>query len=355
VITVDRLAIVYHEGLSAYDLGRGHPFRGSRFPRFMNLVRKEGLGAHPDVDISEPVTVTDEDLLLAHSEGYLQEVEHRAELFMPLTPDTPLSPAIAGACRLIVGGSLRAAELVAKREVRFAEGVGGGLHHAGRDYGGGFCVFNDVAVCARSLLERHGLERVLILDSDVHAGNGTMDVFYDEPRVLFISVHQDPRTLYPGTGFIEQVGEGPGEGYTVNVPLPVGAGDECMRTTLERVFRPLAREFRPQAIIRNGGSDPHFMDGLGRLDLSFQGLRSIGESVAGTAGDCGCGVVDLCCSGYNPSTVAEGWLSILSGLTGFDYRPADTRPAPVESVWVIEETESVVEAVASRLGEYWSL
>lgn len=352
---MDSLAIVYHDGLSAYDLGRGHPFRGSRFPRFMGLVRDEGLAAHPDVEITEQAGATDGDLLLAHSEGYIREVDRRAEVHMPLAADTPLSPTIAEACRLIVGGSLRAAELVARGEARFAEGVGGGLHHAGRDYGGGFCVFNDVAVCARSLLERHGLERVLVLDSDVHAGNGTMDILYEEPRVLFISVHQDPRTLYPGTGFIEQVGEGSGEGYTVNIPLPVGAGDECMRMALERVFRPLAREFRPQAIIRNGGSDPHFMDGLGRLDLSYQGLRSIGESVAEAAGDCGCGVVDLCCSGYNPSTVAEGWLSILSGLTGFEYRPADPRPTPDESKRVLEETEAVIEAVASRLGEYWSL
>jgi acetoin utilization protein AcuC len=352
---VDRLTIVYHDGLSAYDFGRGHPFRGSRFPRFMGLVRGTGLVAHPNVEIIEPARATDGDLLLAHSEGYIREVDRRAEMYMPLAADTPLSPTIARACRLIVGGSLRAAEIVARGEARFVEGVGGGLHHAGRRYGGGFCVFNDVAVCALSLLERHGLDRVLILDSDVHAGNGTMDIFYEEPRVLFISIHQDPRTLYPGTGFIDQVGEGSGEGYTVNVPMPVGAGNECIYKALERVFRPLAREFRPQAIIRNGGSDPHFMDGLGGLNLNFQGLRTIGESVAGAARDCGCGVVDLCCSGYNPSTVAEGWLSILSGLTGFEYWPADPCPAPVESVKVLEETEAVVEAVASRLGEYWSL
>ena len=352
---MDRVAIVYHSGVAEYDFGPGHPFRGDRFPRFMRLLDAHGLLSRPEVRLVEAEAAGDADLLLVHSDAYIRLVERLAERHGSLSGDTPLTPEIPRAARLIVGAALRAGELVAGGGFRVAEGVGGGLHHAGRDYGGGFCVFNDVAVCAQALLDRHGLERVLIFDSDAHAGNGTMDIFYEEPRVLYISVHQDPRTIYPGTGFIDQIGGGPGEGYTVNVPLPPGSGDRCMELVLERVFKPLARAFRPQAIIRNGGSDPHHRDGLASLGLTFTGLRSIGAAVAEAASTTGCGVVDLCCSGYNPETVAEGWLAILSGLMGVEVELVERWPPRRGGPELLEGTGAVIDALAERLSGYWSL
>jgi acetoin utilization protein AcuC len=196
---MEPVAVVYHEGIANYDMGWGSPFRGNRFPKFMKLIERLGLLSDPRVNLVEPGPADDGTLGLIHPEEYIKEVERREAMSIPLSGDTPLRPGIVDAARLIVGTSVRAGELVADGSVRVAEGVGGGLHHAGRGYGGGFCVFNDVAVCAQNLLENHGLDRVIILDSDVHPGNGTMDVFYGEPRVLFVSVHQDPRTIYPGT------------------------------------------------------------------------------------------------------------------------------------------------------------
>ena len=352
---MEKAAIVYHRGVEGYDFGPGHPFRGDRFPRFMRLLEEYGLLSKPGVELVEPGPAGDTDLLLVHSEDYIRQVELLGSLHAQISVDTPLSPSIVEAARLIVGTSLRAGELVAEGSVGIAEGVGGGLHHAGRGYGGGFCVFNDVAVCAQSLLDRHGLERVLIFDTDVHAGNGTMDVFYEEPRVLYASVHQDPRTLYPGTGFIEQVGSGPGEGYTVNIPLPPDADDGCMRLVLDEVFKPLAGEFRPQAIIRNGGSDPHFMDRLGGLGLTFEGLRSIGEAVVEAARTSKCGIVDLCCSGYNPSIVAEGWLAILSGLLGLEKYPKENVHPPKASEEIYRATRRTIDDLKSLMREYWNL
>jgi len=351
---MDPVAIIYHEGVANYDFGWGHPFRGERFPRFMKLIEEKGLLDDPKVSLHEPEPATNDDLLLVHAEGYPEEVERREAMLIPLSGDTPLRSGISHAARLIVGSSLMAGDLVARGEAVVAEGVGGGLHHAGRGYGGGFCVFNDVAVSAQGLIERHGMERVMILDSDVHAGNGTMDIFYGEPRVLFVSVHQDPQTIYPGTGFIHQVGEGPGEGYTVNVPLPPGSGDDCMALFLEEVFKPLVAEFRPEVIIRNGGSDPHHADGLGSLNLTFKGLWSIGNAVAEAAQGAGCGVVDLCCSGYNMETVAEGWLSLLSGVMERENPVTQQECFPVYA-GALEATRGVIEAVKGRLGEYWSL
>jgi len=350
---MEPVAIVYHEGIADYDLGRGSPFRGDRFPKFMKLIEDLGMLSDPRVTLVEPKPADDDVISLIHPKEYIRKVERREALSLPLSGDTPLRPGIVQAARLIVGASVKAGELVANGVVKVAEGVGGGLHHAGRSYGGGFCVFNDVAVCAQNLLENHGLERVMILDSDVHSGNGTMDIFYGEPRVLFVSVHQDPRTIYPGTGFMDQIGEGAGEGYTVNVPLPPGADDRCMDLFLEEVFKPLADEFKPQIIIRNGGTDPHFLDGLGSLRLTFEGLRAIGKAVADAATSVQCGAVDLCCSGYNPITVAEGWFSLLSGVMGYEETVEEPRPPPEPSEVALEEAREVVDAIRGRLGEYW--
>jgi acetoin utilization protein AcuC len=352
---MEPVSVVYHEGVSGYDFGPGHPFRSDRFKKFMDRLKVHGLLDDPRVSVAEPESADDELLKLIHPEAYIREVERRGGNHIPLTRDTPLNPSIVEAARLVVGASALAGELVVTGAAEVGEGVGGGLHHAGRGYGGGFCVFNDVAVCAQNLIERHGLERVLILDSDVHAGNGTMDVFYDDPRVLFVSVHQNPLTIYPGTGFIEQIGEGEGVGFTVNVPLPPGAGDKCMDLFLEEVFRPISEEFKPQVIIRNGGTDPHFLDGLGRLNLTFQGLWGIGKAVAEASEEAGCGVVDLCCSGYNPATVADGWLSLLTGVMGERNPSVEPAPPPGRSEEAFMETERVIRDIKRLLGEYWDI
>ena len=200
-------AIIYNEDIVLYDFGRGHPFRGQRFIDYMSILKEKGLLKDPLVKIIGSEKANYSDLLLVHSKEYIDDVAVRAQTSTPLTKDTSLNPAIVKGAQAIVGSSLKAAELVADGVVKLAEGIGGGLHHAGKTYGGGFCVYNDVAIYAQALLERHRLERVLIFDTDVHAGNGTMDIFYENPKVLFISVHQDPRTLYPGKGFIDDIAE----------------------------------------------------------------------------------------------------------------------------------------------------
>jgi acetoin utilization protein AcuC len=352
---MDPVAIVYHEEVVGYDFGRGHPFRGDRFSKFMTLVDEKGLLVDPYVSVVKPEPASDHDLSLVHPERYIMEVKRRERLSLQLSLDTPLKPGLVEAAKIIVGSSLKAGKLVAENAVKIAEGVGGGLHHAGKTYGGGFCIFNDVAVCAQSLLENHNLNRLMILDSDVHAGNGTMDIFYKEPRVLFVSVHQDPYTLYPGTGFIEQIGEGEGKGYTVNVPMPPGSDDQCMKLFLNDVFKPIADDFKPQIIIRNGGSDPHFMDSLGGFNLTYNGLRSIGEAVAEAANRSKCGVVDLCCSGYNPSTIAEGWLSILAGVMERKMVLEDPLTPPISSEKIYVATKKIIKSVRKKLGAYWNL
>ncbi len=348
-------AIVYSDDINGYDFGPGHPFRSDRYANFMNLLRAR-LEAHEEI---EPRCASDQELMLVHDRSYIENMlaaSNGASLpsYTYMSPDTPLQPGMERAARFIVGASMTATELVWKSQVPHAVGVGGGLHHARSNYAAGFCIYNDVAVCALNLLQNHDLERVLILDTDAHAGDGTCHIFYQESRVLFIDLHQDPRTLYPGTGFAHEIGEGKGKGFTVNVPLPPGASDEAYDYVLDHIFAPLAEEFRPQIIIRNGGSDPHFADELTDLGLTIKGFHMIGRKVREVAGRvCQGRRVDLLGSGYNQTVLPPAWLALVAGSAGLDFDPKESYLFPLPKDSGLEEAKRVVEEVKKNLRSYW--
>ena len=349
-----KASIVYDEGIALYDFGSDQEMRGDRFPRYLKLLESRGILDLERVSLVKPKSATIDDLLLVHSVEYIDRVDKTAQEKGFLDEDTPLRTSTVHAAKLIVGAALKAAELVANREVDIAQAVGGGLHHAGRDYGGGWCIYNDVAAAAKSSITRHGFNRILIFDTDAHAGNGTMDIFYEEPKVLYLGVHQDPDSLFPYTGYVDQFGKGVGLGYTVNVPLPVGADDDCMQSVIDRVFKPVARQFNPNIIIRNGGADPHYMDELADLGLSYNGLRMIGEATVDVASEIGCGVVDLVCSGYNPGYEEYGLYALLCGLLGLEMDlEEEITPKPVNDV--LELTNSTIDDLGKILSDYWNI
>jgi acetoin utilization protein AcuC len=351
------LAIAYSDRMKGYDFGPGHPFRSDRYTRFMDLLR-EKVGAS-NFEVAEPEYATDEELLLVHDRSYIDFLQADSKtVWLPhdrfLSPDTPLQSGMEKAARLIVGATLTAAEMVWKGRIAHAVSVGGGLHHAKRSYGAGFCIYNDVAICIRSLTEKHGLERILVVDTDAHAGDGTCQMFYEDPRVLFIDIHQDPRTLYPGTGFAHEIGEGKGLGFTVNLPLPPGASDDAYEYALEEVFAPLAEEFAPQIIIRNGGSDPHFADELTDLGLTLKGLGTVGAKVGEVARKvCSGKVVDLIGSGYNQAVLPYGWLALVSGLAKLDLELVEPFFFSLKTDYMLRETRELVGSVKNNLKPYW--
>lgn len=349
-----KYAVIYDEGIAEYDFGEGYSLRGDRFPRYLKLLESKGILNRPDVELLRPKAADDRDLMLVHSKDYIQRVNAIAERQGFLSDDTPLKPSIVKAVRLIVGAALTAGDCVASNRFKIAQGVGGGLHHAGRDYGDAWCVFNDVAICAKAMIERHGMERVLIFDTDAHTGNGTMDIFYEEPRVLYLTVHQDPNTIYPYTGFVEQIGKGRGEGYTINVPLPKEADDKCYSFVIDRVFRPIVRQFRPQVIIRNGGADPHHADELAELGLTYQGLWSIGMAASKAAEEVGCGLVDLLCGGYNPGSEEKGLFSLFSGELGLDLSVREEKPSVPDST-VASKTKRMINRLSEVISGYWKI
>ena len=362
------IGILYREELKEYDFGQGHPFTGDRyemFPRFLREILAEG----DNYLLLKADSASDGDLLLICQRDYIDFTKSYYEAaHLGLSYHGPFHRFHSGdnmpigepgkleeAARLIIGQAKMACDLVQGGKFKKVVSLGGGMHHAKPSYGEGFCIYNDVAFCGRYLMQEHKLERILILDTDAHAGNGTCEYFYDEPKVLFIDMHQDPGTLYPGTGFTHQVGTGRGKNFTINIPLPVYAGYDSYQLAFEAIVMPVTYEFNPQIIIRNGGSDPHFSDGLTNLGLPVEGFRMMGEKVREMADVCDDKVIDLIGSGYNKNVLPYGWLALISGLADVKCKIEEPEPVPpgFGKVSAFSETEKVVEEVKRQLKDYW--
>lgn len=216
-------------------------------------------------------------------------------------------------------------------------------------------MFNDIAVLVEQLREKRGLERVLIIDYDVHFGNGTSDIYYSDSSVLYISLHQDPRTIYPGTGFARQIGEGEGEGYNINVPLPPGTDDQIYLHALKEILVPLAEEFNPDLIVANGGSDPHFADMLGSLRLTVNGFFNLSRTIANVAENvCQNKLVLMLGSGYNPTVLPQCWFALTAGAVGYEtINVEDQYTPPDESDLVGMTVEATLAGLKRILRKHW--
>jgi len=351
-----KAGIAYDKKYVQYDLGLDHPFRGDRFTNTMRLFEEQGLLRLPNVTVLKPNPLSREDLLRVHGEGYVDLIFRLAAQSRPYDIETPVSPEILEAALLIAGGALKIGEAIVEKTIDRGVALGCGLHHAGRSYGGGFCLFNDIAILIESLREKYGFKRFMVLDYDVHFGNGTSDIYYSDPSVLFISLHQDPRTLYPGTGFVDQIGRGEGLGYNVNVPLPPGTGDETYMHVLNEIFVPLALEFKPEIIIGNGGSDSHFADSLGDLALTVDGFFELSRLIVDVAEKiCDGKVALLIGSGYNPSVLPACWYALTAGVVGLNSVNV-TLPyeAPMEPEHCRKTVNATLTELKRLLKNYWS-
>ena len=362
-------AIIYREELKEYDFGPGHPFRGDRyqiFPKFLaEHVKPDDKYLFLKAEIANDkdlLRICDPDYIeftrKYFQAAYLGQVEDEGAFFQYHTMDNhPMGRPgkLEEAARMVIGQAKLAVDLVQSGQFKKAISLGGGLHHAKRNFGEGFCIYNDVAFTGTYLIEQYKLERILILDTDAHAGNGTAEYFYSNPNVLFIDIHQDPRTLYPGTGFIHEIGAGQGTGKTVNIPLLPGAGNDSYKIVFEEIVEPLAAEFQPQIVIRNGGSDPHFGDELTSLGLTVAGFHMIGEKVRKMADICDGKEIDLIASGYNLNVLPHAWLALISGLLNWNI-PIN-EPIPIPRILVndsrLPSTRQIIEELKTQLKPYW--
>lgn len=281
--------LMWDEGVTGYDFGPGHPMNPVRLALTMRLVEALGLDAHKDLKVTAAKPAGDSTLQLVHRRDYIDAVrrvsadpDSAAGEFGLGTPDDPAFAGMHEASALIAGQSVAAADAVWRGEVQHGVNFAGGLHHAMHASAAGFCIYNDAALAVARLLEQ-GAERVAYVDVDVHHGDGVQDAFWNDPRVLTISLHEHPRVLFPGTGWAEESGGPDAEGRAVNVALPPGTGDEGWLRALYGVVPELLAEFRPQALVTQHGADTHFEDPLAHLAVSVDAQRVAAEALHGWA------------------------------------------------------------------------
>lgn len=348
--------VIWDEALLAYDLGPGHPLRPVRLALTMSLAEHTGLLERPGTRCAPSRLATDAELERVHAAEFLALV--RAAAADPAGPaaamaglgpgDTPAFPGVHTAASRVAGGSITAAEGVWAGQVEHAVNIAGGLHHAMRHHASGFCVYNDPAVSIAWLLD-HGAARVAYIDCDVHHGDGVQAAFYADPRVLTISLHQSGETLFPGTGFPPEIGEGPGTGYAANVALPAHTGDAGWLRAFSGVVEPLVHAFAPDVLVSQHGADTHALDPLAQLRCSVEGQRAAALACHELAHAHARGRwVALGGGGYEPvRVVPRTWAHLLAIATG-DALPADL---PTPPAWRAEVAARVGTPAPERMGD----
>ncbi len=325
-------AVIWDEAFLAYDLGGHHPLDPIRLDLTVRLARS--LGVLDGVTPLAPVIATEEQLLTAHSAGYLDAVRAAPHRRFPEgwfglgTPDNPVFDRMHEASSLVAGGSLVAAEEIVSGRVSRAVNIAGGLHHAMRNHAAGFCVYNDCVIAIRHLLAA-GMERVAYVDIDVHHGDGVQAAFVDDPRVLTVSLHQHPTTLWPGTGKSSEIGTGEGAGFAVNVPLPPGTSDGEWLRAFHAVVPGLLHSFAPQVLVTQHGADTHAEDPLADLALSVDGQRAAHRALRDLAEDIADGRwLVLGGGGYSLfRVVPRSWTHLLAAVLDRDVDPDTPVPA----------------------------
>ncbi|HET9896083.1 MAG TPA: acetoin utilization protein AcuC [Streptosporangiaceae bacterium] len=321
--------------LAAYNFGSGHPLAPIRVELTMRLARELGVLSADGVTVSPPEPATDAELALVHDPAYIAVVR-RASGTEPIpvasnfglgTPDNPVFEGMHDASALVAGATLAAARAMWTGRSDHGVNIAGGLHHAMASHASGFCVYNDPAIAITWLLSQ-GAERIAYVDIDVHHGDGVQAAFYNDPRVLTISLHESPVTLFPGTGRPSETGGENALGFAVNVALPAGTQDPGWLRAFHAIVPPLLRAFRPQVLVSQHGCDTHWMDPLANLQLTIDAQRAAHAAIHSLAHETAGGRWLLTGGGGYElvQVVPRTWTHLLAEATGHPVSPDTPTP-----------------------------
>ncbi len=330
------LRVAWDNRLLSYDFGPGHPLTPVRVELTMELARELGVLAAPAVTAAVPEPASDSDLELVHDAAYVTAVRLAGSADPGLleagfglgTADDPVFPGMHEAAALVAGASMAAARAVWSGQAEHGASIAGGLHHAMRASASGFCIYNDPAIAIAWLLAQ-GARRIGYVDIDVHHGDGVQAAFWDDPRVLTISLHEHPAMLFPGTGLPSETGGPQAQGTAVNVALPPGTRDAGWLRAFDAVVPPLLRAFQPEVLVSQHGCDTHFLDPLADLELTVDGQRAAHAAIHALAHETASGRwLLLGGGGYaHVQVVPRTWTHLLAEASGAPIDPAAQTPS----------------------------
>lgn len=312
-------AFIYSPKFSIFDYGPSHPMKTMRLKLCYNLLEESGIFKKPDVILIDPPPATREEILRFHDEGYINALMNMEQLeghpdheYNIGNADNPAFRGVYEWSALVTGASIHAARMVSRGEADVAFNIGGGLHHAMPAKASGFCYINDPAVAIIDLVNQG--KRVAYIDIDAHHGDGVQHAFYNTNKVLTISLHESGEFLFPGTGFVEEIGEGEGRGYSVNLPLYPGTGDDVFVWGFDQIVPPLIAAFKPDVIVTQLGADNMATDPLTHLNLTTVGFCRMVEKMRSFR----IPWVALGGGGYDISNVARAWALAFGIMCGTD-------------------------------------
>ncbi len=323
---VDRVGLIYTDEYQKYNFGKDHPFRPLRLKFTYSLMDKLNLLNSSRLEIIKPRMATNNELERIHSLEYVNIVRKLSEnprdntispYIYGLGPgDTPAFEGMYEASALVCGASILAAEKVWNEEdFKVSFNPAGGLHHALRNKASGFCIFNDIGVAIKHLQNLQKDIRIAYLDIDCHHGDGVQWLFYDDPNVLKISFHQDGRFLFPGTGFINENGEGKGKGYSINFPLLPSTNNKNFINLFRKTVPKLLEAYSPDILFTQLGVDTYFNDPLTEMGLSIAAYRDIAQTIKTSAREfCQNRWVAFGGGGYLISVVPRAWTLFLAKM-----------------------------------------
>lgn len=307
---------MYGDALAKYGFGDSHPWGSDRLYAFWSKFQSDGLDKMENIVIEEPVMADEEALLNFHSKAYVEFVKKASVFGQGFLDygDTPAFKGVFEATSYVVGSTLKALDMVMKKKVDHAFNPIGGLHHARREFAGGFCVFNDIGVAIAAARNNYNVKKVAYIDIDAHHGDGVFYEFNNDPNVFIVDVHEDGKYLYPGTGFEDETGEGDAEGTKLNLPMKPFANDNDFVNAFKRAEQFLD-DAKPELIILQSGGDSMKGDPLTHLSFSENAHRYATDALHQLAHKhCNGRMIALGGGGYNRNNIAAAWVEVVKAL-----------------------------------------